>query len=55
MFPTILSSIGADIKGNRLGLGTNLFSKEKTLIERLGYKKFSIEVEKSSNFYDNFD
>ena len=32
-FPTVLASIGVDIKGNRLGLGTDLFSGEKNLAE----------------------
>ncbi|MDY6386373.1 MAG: LTA synthase family protein [Fibrobacter sp.] len=36
MFPTILSSINFDIKGNKLGFGTDLFSEEKTLVESLG-------------------
>ena len=33
MFPTILPSIGFDIKGEQLGLGVNLFSDRKTLAE----------------------
>ncbi len=32
-FPTVLASIGAEIEGNKLGLGTNLFSTEKTFME----------------------
>lgn len=36
MFPTILASIGVKIEGNRLALGTNLFSGEKTVMERSG-------------------
>ena len=36
MFPTILASIGVKIEGNRLGIGTNLFSGEKTVMERSG-------------------
>ena len=35
-FPTTLAAIGAQIDGERLGLGTNLFSDEKTLTEELG-------------------
>ena len=35
-FPTTLAAIGANIDGNRLGLGTNLFSTAQTLTERLG-------------------
>lgn len=36
LFPTILASMGCEIPGNRLGLGTNLFSEEKTLMEEYG-------------------
>ncbi|MGP4106082.1 LTA synthase family protein [Virgibacillus sp. L01] len=51
-YPTILASIGADIEGNRLGLGTNLFSDRKTLEEKFGLKYVSNELEKNSNFYN---
>lgn len=36
MFPSVLASLGAEIEGNRLGLGTNLFSEEETLSEKYG-------------------
>jgi phosphoglycerol transferase len=36
MFPTILASIGVKIEGDRLGLGTNLFSDTPTLFEEHG-------------------
>ncbi len=52
MYPTILSSIGANIEGNKLGFGVNLFSDEKTLIELLGRDKFDKELLKSSDYYD---
>lgn len=52
MLPTTLSAIGAEIEGQRLGFGTNLFSGEKTLTEKYGYEKLSNELEKSSRFYD---
>lgn len=51
MFPTILASIGADIEGDRLALGTNLFSEEKTLPEEMGFKAFNGELKLYSNFY----
>ena len=35
-FPTTLAALGAEIQGDRLGLGTNLFSEEETLCERYG-------------------
>ena len=50
-FPTTVASLGAEIEGNRLGLGTNLYSNRKTLIEEKGYKTFEREVAKHSNFY----
>lgn len=51
MFPTLLASIGADVEGNRLGLGTNLFSGEKTLPEEMGFEAFNSELDKYSNYY----
>lgn len=35
-FPTTLASLGVSISGNRLGLGTNLFSDRETLTEQYG-------------------
>lgn len=52
MYPTILASIGVEIEGNRLGIGTNLFSNRKTLAEELGIKHFDIELAKNSKFYN---
>lgn len=51
LFPTILSSMGYSIQGDRLGLGTNLFSSEKTLAEKMGYDKLNGELNKNSFFY----
>lgn len=53
MFPTTLAAIGAQINGDRLGLGTNLFSKLPTLTERVGYEKETEELQKRSDFIDN--
>lgn len=36
MFPTMLASIGVKIEGEKLGLGTNLFSGEPTIFEMNG-------------------
>lgn len=52
-FPTALASIGVEIEGNRLGLGTNLFSDVQTLSEEYGYSYIMEELEKKSKFYDN--
>lgn len=51
-FPTILASIGVSIEGDRLGLGTNLFSERKTLLEEYGYNYLYQELRKKSNFYN---
>lgn len=54
-FPTILSSIGYETKGHRLGLGTDLFSKRKTLAEEMTFEKLNDELGKNSHYYqDNF-
>lgn len=52
MFPTILSSLGATYDGQRLGIGTNLFSGEKTLFEEYGFKKADHELAKKSQLYN---
>ncbi len=60
MFPTTLAAMGFEIEGERLGLGTNLFSPIPTLPEkhgtgRIGHDWFDDEVSKESNYYrENF-
>jgi len=53
MYPTILSSMGIEIEGDKLGLGTNLFSDEQTLIERDGLDKLEDELGQKSNFFND--
>ena len=53
LYPTTLASLGITIEGDRLGLGTNLFSNEKTLVEKLGYDYFEEELKKKSLYYKN--
>lgn len=53
MYPTTLAALGATIEGDKLGLGTNLFSNKKTVIEKYGYDYFDKELKKRSIFYDN--
>lgn len=53
LFPTTLSALGVKIEGNRLGLGTDLFSKQPTLIEQLGFEQMTEEMSKGSNYYNN--
>ena len=51
-FPTTLAALGTQIEGNRLGLGTNLFSSEETLVERYGVDYENQELEKRSELLD---
>lgn len=52
MFPTILGSLGVKIKGDTLGLGTNLFSDKETVVERYGYENYYNKISYYSEFYD---
>lgn len=52
MFPTILYALGANIKEDKLGLGVNLYSDNKTLIEEYGYEKVNNELSSYSKFYN---
>lgn len=52
MFPTTLAALGADIKGDHLALGVNLFSDEQTLAEQYGREGLNEELMKKSKFYD---
>lgn len=51
MFPTTLAAMGCEIKGERLGLGTNLFSGTPTLVEEMGLEAFDAEMMKASDYY----
>lgn len=53
MFPTTLAAMGVQIEGNRLGIGTNLFSDTETLSEQYGYDELFAELNKTSTFYNN--
>ncbi len=52
MYPTTLAAIGAEIEGDRLGLGVNLFSDTPTLLEKYGYYRLNGELGKKSVYYD---
>lgn len=52
MFPTTISALGATIQGDKLGLGTNLFSDEDTLVEKYGLDYVSQELKRNSVFYN---
>ena len=49
-FPTTLAAMGVKIDGERLGLGTNLFSDTETLSERDGYGNENTELERNSEW-----
>lgn len=53
LYPTTLAALGATIEGNKLALGTNLFSNEMTLVEKYGIEHVNSELMKTSKFYDN--
>lgn len=53
--PTIMSAMGYEIEGERLGLGTNLFSGKPTFLEELGLPVLDEELKfKSRLFNDQF-
>lgn len=47
-FPTTLAGLGVQIDGERLGLGTNLFSAKQTLTEIYGEDYVNVELQKKS-------
>ncbi len=53
MFPTTLAAMGFDVIGERLGLGTNLFSSIPTLAEEIGMDMLEAEIQKQSEYYVN--
>lgn len=53
MFPTMLAGIGVKVEGERLGIGTNLFSNKDTLFEEYGVDFINNELEKKSEIYNN--
>ena len=53
MFPTIVASLGAKIDGEKLGIGTNLFSGAKTIYEENDVRKVNKELEKKSVLYND--
>ena len=52
IFPTTLAAMGFEIEGDRLGLGTNLFSDKKTLSESKGFDWVQTEANKKSDYYE---
>ena len=52
LFPTTLAALGCTIDGERLGLGTNLFSGVPTLAEEMGILGFETEMSMASDYYE---
>lgn len=50
-YPTLLSSIDVQIDGDRLGLGTNLFSDRQTVIEEMGFDSYMNQINRFSKVY----
>ena len=53
IFPTTLAAIGVEIDGDRLALGTNVFSNRSTLLEELGETEFDQQLSRYSKFYND--
>lgn len=54
MFPTVLASLGVKIEGERLGIGTNLFSDKQTLQEEFEPDYVQHFLSKKSIYYDKY-
>lgn len=52
MFPTTLAAMGFKIEGERLGLGTNMFSGKKTVAEEIGYQTLNNELLCDSKYFN---
>ena len=53
IYPTIIESMGIDISGHRLGLGTSLYSNIPTLTEeKISVQEMDVDVRKKSKLYD---
>lgn len=53
LFPTTLAAMGCTIEGDRLGLGTNLFSGLPTLAEQWGYANLNARLHSNKSYYQS--
>lgn len=53
IYPTTIAALGGSIEGNRLGLGTNLYSDKQTLQEKYGFDYMHDQLLKNSDFYNH--
>ena len=51
IFPTVLYSLGFEWNGDRLGLGVNLYSGEKTIAEMMGLDQLNEAIYYKSTYY----
>lgn len=51
-FPTTLASLNISVSGERLGLGTNLFSDRKTIVENSSLENIQNQLSQQSDFYN---
>ncbi len=51
-YPTTLGAMGVKIEGERLGLGTNMFSEKQTLLEELGTDYLMDQLKRNSKYYN---
>lgn len=54
-FPTTLAAMGVNIDGDRLGLGTNLFSEKPTLAERFGVENEREKLTRKSKMMEELN
>lgn len=52
--PTILEAVGAKLPQRKFGLGTSLFSKEPTLLDKYSVNTYESEITKRSALYNSF-
>ena len=52
LFPSVVEAMGGNIKNHRLGLGTSVFSKQKTLSEKYSDEFLSETLAKRSELYE---
>ncbi len=51
--PTLLEAAGAELDDGKFGLGVSLFSKEESLVNKLGRDKFDQYMTERSRFYES--
>lgn len=52
-YPTTLTALGIQYDGDRVGLGTDLYSTTPTLVEEMGPDKLDKELKRFSRYYQN--